>query len=130
MRESLRPHWYRVIWELGRLRAYYCRATARCEKVIIAWTALGDVLRLRIDDEKAAFEYEREKAMLMCAWDECMYHTQQPLVTTRACKGCGEVVSTAHSLSYRGVLTSCRSDTARANVRSGKSSNRCLTSSC
>ncbi|KZV74066.1 hypothetical protein PENSPDRAFT_234920 [Peniophora sp. CONT] len=91
MRESLRPHWYRVIWELGRLRAYYCRATARCEKVIIAWTALGDVLRLRIADEKAAFEYEREKATLMCAWDECMYHTQRPLVTTRACKGCGEV---------------------------------------
>ena len=93
MLESLRPHWYRTIWELGRLGSCDQRATARCEKAIIAWTALGDVLGLKVAAERAAYLEERKRSALLCAWDECIYHTQQPSVSTRLCKGCGEVVS-------------------------------------
>ena len=96
----MKPDWYSTIHSLRLLAHRDAQAALKCQQLIKNWMTLGEVLGLQEQQEKLEY-VERQEAARLCAWKDCEYHKTKPPTSTKACMGCGEVVSADWSLKTR-----------------------------
>ena len=95
LRKALREQWYPTLHELqhgaGRFDG---EVRSRLIRMRLLWSSCGHDIGLDEGEERAEFDRLEKLKEQMCSWKDCEYHAQIPPIPAKACKGCGQVVST------------------------------------
>lgn len=94
-KRNLRREWYPLLNSLDEIfRQKHASAGVEtmtaCAEIRRVWQQMGAV-GMGLDEEKERKDYEI-RAVKLCSWRECQWHTDEPSDALKTCTGCGEAV--------------------------------------